>query len=323
MHRHVRRPIRRELCAYLGSGSSRSEKRTRTLSSRLSLPAAVVALTLIAVACFYLSRLLFLGLLYGIPLVTIAFLAIAIPRFWRITNRAQSKQTRWAFQLHTVRSVLVALAAMALILMMLGSFEAPFILVFAAAVPYLFFGVPAVGALIANLLRGQPDAELFYKDRWVWVSRLLTSFSWVISAVVIALAVAVFQPWPFSLREGPDTERSRSGFEATFGFAAPESVTELYYRKFSFRQSQEVYVKFQFREPAVVDEIMESLRMEESDRPQTYAVIRDHFRDRWLTENKSTSEKITECYEAPWVSGGRHFVWIDRPARLFYYRAVD
>ena len=228
MHRHVRRPIRRELCAYLGSGSSRSEKRTRTLSSRLSLPAAVVALTLIAVACFYLSRLLFLGLLYGIPLVTIAFLAIAIPRFWRITNRAQSKQTRWAFQLHTVRSVLVALAAMALILMMLGSFEAPFILVFAAAVPYLFFGVPAVGALIANLLRGQPDAELFYKDRWVWVSRLLTSFSWVISAVVIALAVAVFQPWPFSLREGPtDTERSRSGFEATFGFAAPESVTDV------------------------------------------------------------------------------------------------
>ena len=188
MHRHVRRPI--PVNAGRGSRDRETERhsqdwqptvrnlrvvsapiwaparpgqrrRTRTLSSRLSLPAAVVALTLIAVACFYLSRLLFLGLLYGIPLVTIAFLAIAIPRFWRITNRAQSKQTRWAFQLHTVRSVLVALAAMALILMMLGSFEAPFILVFAAAVPYLFFGVPAVGALIANLLRGQPDAELF------------------------------------------------------------------------------------------------------------------------------------------------------------------
>ena len=293
------------------------------MTSRLSLPAAVVALTLIAVGCFYFSRPLFLGFLYGIPLVAIAFLSIAIPRFWRIKNRAQSKQTRWAFQLHTIRSVLVVLAAVALILMLLGSFEAPFIFVFAASVPYLFFGVPAVGALIANLLRGQPDAELFQKDRLVWVSRVLTSFSWVTSAVVMALAVAVFQPWPFSLREGPDTEWSRSGFEATFGFPAPDSVTELYYRKFSFWQSEEVYVKFQFREPAVVDEIMESLRMEASDRPRNYAVIRDHFQDRWLTENKSTSEKITECYESPWVSGGRQFVWIDRPARLFYYRAVD
>ena len=293
------------------------------MTSRLSLPAAVVALTLIAVGCFYLSRPLFLGFLYGIPLVTIAFLSIAIPRFWRIKNRARSKQTRWAFQLHTIRSVLVVLAAVALILMMLSSLEALFIFVFAASVPYLFFGVPAVGALIANLLRGQPDAELFQKDRLVWVSRVLTSFSWVTSAVVMALAVAVFQPGPFSLREGPGTEWSRSGFEATFGFPAPESATELYYRKFSFWQSQEVYVKFQFREPAVVDEIMESLRMEASDRPQTYAVIRDHFRDRWLTENKSTSEKITECYESPWASGGRQFVWIDRPARLFYYMAVD
>ena len=197
------------------------------MSSRLSLPAAVVALTLIAVGCFYLSRPLFLGFLYGIPLVSVTFLAIATPRFWRIQNRAQSKQTRWAFQLHAVRSVLVALAAMALILMMLGSFEAPFIFVFAASVPYLFFGVPAVGALIANLLRGQPDAELFQKDRLVWVSRVLTSFSWVTSAVVMALAIAVFQPWPFSLREGPDTEWSRSGFEATFGFAAPQKRNKI------------------------------------------------------------------------------------------------
>ena len=293
------------------------------MSSRLSLPAAVVALTLVAVGCFYVSRVLFLGFLYGIPLVTIAFLAIAIPRFRRIKNRALSKQTRWAFQLHTVRSVLVALAAMALILMMLGSFEAPFIFVFAAAIPYLFFGVPAVGALIANLLKGQPDAELFYKDRWVWVSRLLTSFAWVTSAAVMALAVVVIQPWPFSLREGPDTEWSRPGFEAAFGFPAAESVTELYYRKFSFWQSNEVYVKFQFRDPAVVDEIMESLQMGECDRPQTYAVIQHHFRSRWLTENKPASEKITECYESPWVSGGQHFVWIDRPARLFYYVALD
>ena len=314
---------RTALRAISRSYSSRSENGARILTSRLSLPAAVAALTFIAVGCFYVSRLLFLGLLYGIPVVTIAFMTIAIPRFWRIKNRAESKQTRWAFQLHTIRSVLVALAAIALALMMLDSAEASFIFLFAAAVPYLFFGVPAVGALIANLLAGQPDAGLFQKDRLVWVSRVLTSFSWVTSAVVIALAVAVFQPWPLSLREGPDTEWSQSGFEATFGFVAPGSVTELYYRKFSFWQSEEVYVKFRFREPAVVDEIMESLRLEESDRPQTYAVIRDHFQHRWLTENKSPSEKITECYESPRVSGGGQLVWIDRPAHLFYYMATD
>ena len=311
----------------MGLRSSRPENKNQTLSNRLSLPAAVVALTVIAGGCFYVSRALFLtlfvGCLYGTSLVTIVFLPIAIPRFRRIKNRAESKQTRWAFQLHTIRSVLVVLAAMALLLMMLVSSEALFIFVFAAAVPYVFFGVPAVGALIANLLKGQPDAELFYKDRWVWVSRLLTSLSWVISAVVIALAVAVFQPWPFSLREGPDTEWSRSGFETTFGFPAPESVTELYYRKFSFWQSQEVYVKFQYRDPAVVDEIMKSLQIEEVERPRTYTVIQRHFRSRWLRENKPASEKITECYESPWVSGGRPFVWIDRPARLFYYMAAD
>ncbi len=323
MHQSPRRPNPPWDLHPLGSCSSRPKEKNQTLSSRLSLPAAVVALTLIAGGCFYVSRALFLGFLYGTSLVTIAFLPIAIPRFRRIKNRAESKQTRWAFQLHAIRSVLVALAAMALLLMMLVSSEALFIFVFAAAVPYVFFGVPAVGALIANLLKGQPDAELFYKDPWVWFSRLLTSLSWVISAVVIALALAVFQPWPFSLREGPDTEWSRSGFEATFGFPAAESVTELYYRKFSFWQSQEVYVKFQFRDPAAVDEIMKSLRVEKADRPRTYTVIRRHFRSRWLTENKPASEKITESYESPWVSGGRQFVWIDRPARLFYYMAAD
>ncbi len=68
---------------------------------------------------------------------------------------------------------------------------------------------------------------------------------------------------------------------------------------------------------------MKSLRIEESDRPRTYTVIQRHFRSRWLTENKPASEKITEYYESPWVSGGRQVVWIDRPARLFYYMAVD
>ncbi len=315
--------LRTALRAISRSYPSRSEDGARILTSRLSLPAAVAALTFIAVGCFYVSRLLFLGLLYGIPVVTIAFMTIAIPRFWRIKNRVERKQTRWAFQLHTIRSVLVALAAIALTLMMLDSAEGSFIFLFAAAVPYLFFGVPAVGALIGNLLTGQPDARLFQKDRLIWVSRLLTSFSWVTSAAVIALAVAVFQPWPLSLREGPDTEWSRSGFEATFGFVAPGSVTELYYRKFSFRRSEEVYVKFRFREPAVVDEIMESLRLEESGRPQTYAVIRDHFRDRWFTENRPAAEKLTECYESHRAPEADQFVWIDRPANLFYYMAVD
>ena len=60
------------------------------MTSRLSLPAVVVALTLIAVGCFYFSRALFLGFLYGIPLVAIAFLSIAIPRFWRIKSRSRT-----------------------------------------------------------------------------------------------------------------------------------------------------------------------------------------------------------------------------------------
>ena len=126
--------LRTALRAISRSYPSRSEDGARILNSRLSLPAAVAALTLVVAGCFYVSRLLFLSLLYGIPVVTIAFMTIAIPRFWRIKNRVERKQTRWAFQLHTIRSVLVALAAIALTLMMLDSAEVSFIFLFAAAV---------------------------------------------------------------------------------------------------------------------------------------------------------------------------------------------
>ena len=201
---------------------------TKTRMLKFALPAAAVLLTLAVAGAFAVRGEYLSFILSFIPLVTAVFMLGTAPGFWRGLNRPLNNKTRWAFQLHAFRSAVVGVTALSLVFMSLDISGKFFFVVLAFSMPYLFFGIPGTAGLIHVLIKDQPDAAVFRESGTVWASRLITHVSWAGSAAVIVLAVAVFQPWPFSLREGPDTEWTRGGFEQTFGFAPPASVEELY-----------------------------------------------------------------------------------------------
>ncbi len=295
---------------------------TRATILKFALPVASVLLTL-AVAASFAARGKFLPLALSIvPLATAIFMLSVAPGFWHGLNQPLNNKTRWAFQLHAFRSAVVGVAALSFVFM---SFEISgdfFFVVLAFSMPYLFFGIPGTAGMIHVLIKDQPDASAFRESRIVWASRLITHISWAGSAVLIVTALAVFQPWPFSLREGLDTEWAREGFEQTFGFAAPASVEKLYCRRVSFWQSKEVYTKFNYRNPEIAKQILDKLQMEQG-KPRGYQEIRQHFPSWWLRGIPEHDDATLEYHHRPAVTQIGEGVWIDRESKTLYYMYLD
>ena len=295
---------------------------TKTRMLKFALPAAAVLLTL-AVAGAFAARGEYLSFtLSFIPLVTAVFMLGTAPGFWRGLNRPLNNKTRWAFQLHAFRSAVVGVTALSFAFMSFDISGEFFFVVLAFSMPYLFFGIPGTAGLIHVLIKDQPDAAVFRESGTVWASRLITHVSWAGSAAVIVLAVAVFQPWPFSLREGPDTEWAREGFEQTFGFAPPVSVEDLYCRRVSFWQSREVYAKFTYNDPEIARQILGKLRMEKGE-PRGYQEIRRHFPSWWLQGIPEHGNATLEYHRRPPVTHAGEGVWIDRESKTLYYMYLD
>ena len=184
---------------------------TRPTLLKFALPAASVLLTLAVIAAFAVGGKYLSFTLTLIPLAAAVFMLGAAPGFWHGLNQPLNNKTRWAFQLHAFCSAVVGVAALLFVFM---SFEISgefFFVVLAFSMPYLFFGIPGTAGLMHVLIKDQPDASVFRESRAVWASRLITHISWAGSAAIIVIALAVFQPWPFSLREGPDTEFGAGG----------------------------------------------------------------------------------------------------------------
>lgn len=102
-------------------------------------------------------------------------------------------------------------------------------------------------------------------DVYFGVSRVLFTMAWLVSCLPIALIIAIAQPWPLSLRQGPDTDYARQGFERFVGFAPPSSVTDIYYRS-EFYPSQDIDGKLRFtcRDSTVVTQIIQQLQLQAS-----------------------------------------------------------
>ena len=281
---------------------------TRPTLLKFALPAASVLLTLAVIAAFAVGEKYLSFTLTLIPLAAAVFMLGAAPGFWHGLNQPLNNKTRWAFQLHAFRSAVVGVAALSFVFM---SFEISgefFFVVLAFSMPYLFFGIPGTAGLIHVLIKDQPDASVFRESRAVWVSRLITHISWAGSAAIIVIALAAFQPWPFSLREGPDTESAWEGFEQTFGFAAPASVEKLYCRRVSFWQSKEVYAKLTYSNSAITEQILNKLRMEQGE-PRGYQEIHRHFPSWWLRGTPEHDDATLEYHHRPSVTHAGEGVW--------------
>ncbi|NNE83184.1 MAG: hypothetical protein HKN28_04360, partial [Alphaproteobacteria bacterium] len=75
-----------------------------------------------------------------------------------------------------------------------------------------------------------------------------------------AIIIAAREPWPLSLAQGPDTERSREGVERLFGADAARAMSSVYLISFHLRDGS-YFVRFDYRDPDVIDQIAETKDM--------------------------------------------------------------
>jgi len=287
----------------------------------LSIPVGAAVLSLLVSVSMLLSPLLaFAGVAYmGAILVVVMFPGFVIPKLWRLSVQSSYREIRWVYRLHAARGAFIALTAVALLLLPLPGASQQLFRILVVAVPVLFFGIPAIGLGVSFLLRHHPDAALFRRNPIVKRSRLLSEVTWVASGVLVGAVVWAFSLWPVSLRDGPDTAWSKAGVEAVFGAPISPSIDNTYFRQFLFWQTNDVYVKFHYTDPAVADQIIAGLQLEPSEQPQTYQNIAERFPQRWLTEEVPASTPLSEFYIGRGDAAGGRSVWVDRERQIVYY----
>jgi hypothetical protein len=79
--------------------------------------------------------------------------------------------------------------------------------------------------------------------RYLRLSQVFLAGMWLLSCVPIALLVMLLEPWPLSLRQGPDTATAKAGFAGVFGDDAG-GVARIYYRKESGWGDATIYLRF-------------------------------------------------------------------------------
>jgi len=152
-----------------------------------------------------------------------------------------------------------------------------------------------------------------------------------------ALFLRAWEPWPLSLRQGPDTAAARQGFEELFAAPVPESLSALYFYSFNVRDAS-YYVRFDYDDPAAIDLIVRSkdlVAVPASARRDMRFDLRAHpsHLSWWPLErinetqvifvDRPTGDKIAG--RIPWNSrvGRTRLLWIDAKSRTAFYREIE
>ena len=152
-----------------------------------------------------------------------------------------------------------------------------------------------------------------------------------------ALIVAAKEPWPLSLSQGPDTERAKAGVENLFGAGAAQAMTSVYLFSFHVRDGSYL-VRFDYRDPAVIDQIAETkdmvkiaLSAHEDNRFDLRA-----YRDRlswWVPAeinsadaiyvDREMGEKVSGTLPLNESVGGSRVLWVNEKTQTAHYREIE
>lgn len=105
---------------------------------------------------------------------------------------------------------------------------------------FLLIPVGVIAARRVGPVAGVPDRRT---RRYLRLSQVFLAGMWLLSCVPVALLVMLFEPWPLSLRQGPDTATAKAGFADEFGDDA-SGVSRVYYRKESGWGDATIYLRF-------------------------------------------------------------------------------
>jgi hypothetical protein len=126
--------------------------------------------------------------------------------------------------------------------------------------------------------------------------------------------VALFEPWPLALRQGPDTAFSRACYAELLG-DAPVDVTEIYCRmEWGFGGDSIASIRFVFQSPSTVDAIVRRRQLEAVPAAE-HADARYLGGPKWWPP-KDRLLSVRDVYQR-----SRHeFLWVDVETMEAYYQ---
>ena len=200
-------------------------------------------------------------------------------------------------------------------------------------VAMLLIPLGALAMLVLRRWSGGPQArrgKIYFRCSYVFLLLAWLGLS-PIGTFWGAIFLHIWEPWPLSLAQGPDTERARDGFHRVFGFSPPESVHDIYYKGFALRDRSD-YLRFSYGDPAVLQGIVESFdlvplsdelraakrftHLGEDDETAAWSAPEDLARAGEVYVNRALRDSF-EGSEAGY--GVMRVLWVDEAGGLAYF----
>ena len=181
----------------------------------------------------------------------------------------------------------------------------------APVIPLFFFVLP----LVNFGCKWKHSAEQRVK---MFAARILFLLVWMPAFAAAMLYVAT-EPWPISLRQGPDTGYARSGFREHIGYSALSSVSELYYKADDLGIDSRYQLRFKTSDAELVDRIVERSQLSESvDKGSTSSYHAGPGPEWW--EAESEKRKNARSYSRGAGTNNRYWhLWYDESTGLVWY----
>lgn len=96
-----------------------------------------------------------------------------------------------------------------------------------------------------------------------WCVSLLPGLFWG------AIFFHIYEPWPFSLNQGPDTEYSEEGFLKVLGFNLGAEINQVFYKGYEIRDYDR-YLRFSTCNKEIEDKVVVNLEKEQSGSPSSH-----------------------------------------------------
>lgn len=130
--------------------------------------------------------------------------------------------------------------------------------------------------------------------------------------------MGIFEPWPFSLRQGPDTNYARNLYEQRLMHPLPTGVQNLYARaEWGFGGDTIYSIKFNFTDHSLIQNIVTSLKLEVVPKNEIKN-IRILSGPKWWP-SKNIFINCDEAYQRKEVD----FLWVDQNKNEAYFQSAN
>lgn len=219
-------------------------------------------------------------------------------------------KAQWVRTGYTIANTYIALA----ILLFFSKSSSPFLYYIEVfLLRSLFLLIPVLAAILWFLNRHCRNEHSKLQKKYLIVSRIILGTAWIYSGLIVSVWVLMTQPWPFTLREGPDTNYARKGFEQHLEFVSPTSVSQIYYHADEGFTDQGYLLRFTYNDPATVTQAIQHLQLHKTNNPESWIL---NNAPKWWTE-KSQYDGLA-CFTGE-RTNRYYFLWYDSKSRTVWY----